>query len=76
MFKSNTEQPNLYVSPNAKLTYIQQNRSARFGIALSRVFISFEAFCLTLIKKDRQNGEHRKGRVFLEGAKLAENQWA
>ena len=25
-------------------------------IALSRVFISFEAFRLTLIKKDRQNG--------------------
>ena len=24
------------------------------------------AFCLTLIKKDRQNGEHRKGRVFIE----------
>ena len=30
-------------------------------IALSRVFISFEAFRLTLIKKDRQNGEHRIG---------------
>ena len=25
-------------------------------IALSNVFISFEAFCLTLIKKDCQNG--------------------
>ena len=39
-------------------------------IALSRVFISFEAFRLTLIKKDRQNGEHRKGRVFIEAAEL------
>ena len=39
-------------------------------IALSRVFISFEAFRLTLIKKDRQNGEHRKGRVFVEGASV------
>ena len=39
-------------------------------IALSRVFISFEAFRLTLIKKDRQNGEHRKGGVFIEGAEL------
>ena len=39
-------------------------------IALSRVFISFEAFRLTLIRKDRQNGEHRKGRVFIEGAVL------
>ena len=29
-----------------------------------------EAFRLTLIKKDRQNGEHRKGRVFIKGAKL------
>ena len=37
-------------------------------IALSRTFISFEAFRLTLIKKDRQNGEHRKGRVFIKGA--------
>ena len=27
---------------------------------------TFEAFRLTLIKKDRQNGEHRKGRVFIE----------
>ena len=35
-------------------------------ITLSRVFISFEAFRLTLIKKDCQNGEHRKGRVFIE----------
>ena len=34
-------------------------------IALSRVLISFEAFRVTLIKKDRQNGEHRKGRVNL-----------
>ena len=25
---------------------------------------------LTLIKKDRQNGEHRKSRVFIEGAEL------
>ena len=41
-----------------------------YGVALSRVFISFEAFRLTLIKKDRQNGEHRNGQVFIEGAKL------
>ena len=39
-------------------------------IALSRVFIFFEAFRLTHIKKDRQNGEHKKGRVFIEGAEL------
>ena len=39
-------------------------------IALSRGFISFEAFRLTLIKKDRQNGEHRKGRVIIERAEL------
>ena len=38
--------------------------------ALSKVFISLEAFRLTLIKKDRQNGELRKGRVFIEGAEL------
>ena len=25
---------------------------------------------LTLIKKDRHNGEHRKDRVFIEGAEL------
>ena len=25
---------------------------------------------LTLIKKDRQNGEHRKGRVYIKGAEL------
>ena len=41
---------------------------------LSRVFISFEAFRLTLIKKDRQNGEHRKGRVFIKGAELCQSQ--
>ena len=35
-------------------------------IALSKVFISFEAFRLTLIKEDRQNGEHRKGRVLIQ----------
>ena len=29
-----------------------------------------KAFRLTLIKKDRKNGEHRKGRVFIEGAEL------
>ena len=29
-----------------------------------------EAFRLTLIKKDRHNGEHRKGRVFIKGAEL------
>ena len=36
------------------------------------------AFHLTLIKKDRQNGEHRKGRLFIEGGelRLADNQWA
>ena len=47
-------------------------------IALSKVFISFEAFHLILIKKDRQNGEHRKSRVFIQGAelRLADNQWA
>ena len=39
-------------------------------IALSRMFISFEAVCLILIKKDRQNGEHRKGQVFMEEAEL------
>ena len=39
-------------------------------IALSKVLISFEAFRLTLIKKDRQNGEHRKGRVFIKGDEL------
>ena len=50
-------------------------------ISLSRVFVSFEDFCLTLIKKDRQNGEHGKGRVlyhqpalknFLQQLKLIE----
>ena len=39
-------------------------------IALSRVFISFEAFHLTPVKKDRQNGKHRKGRLFIEGVEL------
>ena len=29
-----------------------------------------QAFRLTLIKKNRQNGGHRKGRVFIEGAEL------
>ena len=41
--------------------FVKQN----LRIVLSRVFISFEAFRLILIKKDRQNGEHRKGRVFV-----------
>ena len=27
-------------------------------------------FRLTLVMKDRQNGEQRKGRVFIEGAEL------
>ena len=27
-------------------------------------------FRLILIKKDRQNGEHKKGQVFIEGAEL------
>ena len=31
---------------------------------------SHHAFRLTLIKKDRQNGELRKGRVFIDGAEL------
>ena len=31
---------------------------------------TFEAFRLTLIKKDRQNGRNRKGRVFIEGTEL------
>ena len=35
-------------------------------IALSRVFVFFEAFRLTLIKKDRQHDDHRKDRVFIE----------
>ena len=50
----------------------------RTKYAVSRVFISFEAFCLRLSKKDRQNGENRKGQVFIEGAELCliDNQWA
>ena len=31
---------------------------------------SFEAIRLKVIKKDRQNGEHRKGREFIKGAEL------
>ena len=42
----------------------------QYLIDLSRVFISFEAFCQTLIKKYHQNGEHRKDQVFIEGAEL------
>ena len=34
------------------------------------IIISFKAFHLTLIKKDRQNGEHKKRQVFIEGAEL------
>ena len=44
--------------------------SERNVITLSRVFISFKAFRLTLIKKDCQNGEYRKDEVFIEGAEL------
>ena len=32
--------------------------------------IGIHSFRLTHIKKDRQNGKHRKGRVFIEGAEL------
>ena len=56
-----------------KNNFVKKNKSqssVHHFIALSRVFISFEAFRLTLIKKDRQNGEHRKGRVFIAGAEL------
>ena len=34
-------------------------------IAFSRVFISFEAFRLKFIKKDRQNGEYRSDVLFI-----------
>ena len=64
----------IYKNFTTKLLNHQTNKA----LSLSRVFISFEAFRLTLIKKDRQNEEHRKGRVFIKGAKLrlADNQWA
>ena len=39
-------------------------------IAWSRMFIFFEAFRLRFIKKDCQNEEHSKGRVFIKGAEL------
>ena len=55
-----------FLAINKKSWLVVQN----LIIALSRVFISFEAFRLTLIKKDRQSGGHKKGRVFIEGAEL------
>ena len=69
MWDIETQLPYTYTtfsSESQKSWLVVQN----LKIALSRVFISFKAFRLSLIKKDRQNGEHRKGRVFIEGAEL------
>ena len=56
-----------YISTEQRY-FISKVINFNYKIALSRVFISFEAFRLTLIKKDRHNGEHRKCRVFIKGA--------
>ena len=47
---------------------------ARVGVELQKLVSEPDALTtrlrLTLIKKDRQNGKHRKCRVFIEGAEL------
>ena len=50
-----------------------RTRNARFRARRadhSTTSMCFSAFRLTLIKNDRQNREHRKGRVFIKGAEL------
>ena len=59
---------------NPMYMYLRQASGRRhrtqepFGSTFNALPLSY--FRLTQIKKDRRNGEQRKGRVFIEGAEL------